>query len=590
MSAPAPRGGRRARPRAGTLSLLLLALALLSAAPARGASVQVSIEGLEGELLANARALLEIWQQRGEVLRPGRIRLLHRRAPEQIREALAPFGHYRVEVEASLERTDDLYRATYRVAPGEPVPVSAVDIELQGAGAEDPAFRELVSGFPLAAGDPLRHATYEQGKARFQRVAADRGYLDARFREARVAVDLTAYEARVVLRFHTGPRYRFGPVRFEQDLFREDFLRRFLTFAPGDPYEARALLRLQSALVNSGYFGAVEVLPRLEARDGLQVPVDVDLAPRKRDLYKLGVGYGTDTGPRLSAGWDRRYVNRRGHSAEVELRLSPNDSSLRGDYRIPLADPQRDRVHVSVVVADESTESRDSRTFSLGVGRVTTWGHWERRYGLGYQYEDFEVAGESDTSSLLIPGIGFVYLSSDDAMHPTRAERYSLHLEGSSEALLSDSDMLRLTGGVHGIRSVGPRGRLLARAEAGGLLVGQAEDLPASLRYYAGGDDSVRGYGRDELGPENAEGEVVGGGYLLVASLEYDHRVAEKWLLAAFVDTGNAFDDFEEPLRTGVGVGVRWLSPVGPVRVDIARGLDHPEDPWRLHIAVGPSF
>lgn len=552
--------------------------------------MQVTIEGLEGELLANARALLEIWQQRGELLRPGRIRLLHRRAPEQIREALAPFGYYRVEVEASLERADDLYRAAYRVAPGEPVPVSAVDIELEGEGAEDPAFRELVAGFPLAAGDPLRHAAYEQGKARFQRVAADRGYLDARFREARVAVDLAAYEARAVLRFDTGPRYRFGPVRFEQDLFREEFLRRFLPFSPGAPYAAEDLLRLQGALSNSGYFSMVEVLPRLEDREGLAVPVDVELAPRKRDLYKLGVGYGTDTGPRLSAGWDRRYVNRRGHSAEVELRLSPNDSSLRAEYRMPLDDPRRDRVDVSAIIADESTESRDSRTFSLGVGRVTTWGHWERRYGVSYQYEEFEVAGERGTSSLLIPGIGFVYLQSDDAMHPTRAERFSLNLEGASEALLSDTDMLRLTGSAHGIRSVGPRGRVLARAQAGALLLGQAGNLPASLRYYAGGDDSVRGYGRDELGPENAAGDVVGGSYLLVGSLEYDHRVADKWLLAAFVDTGNAFDDFEEPLRTGVGVGVRWLSPVGPVRVDIARGLDQPEDPWRFHIAVGPSF
>jgi len=112
-------------------------------------------------------------------------------------------------------------------------------------------------------------------------------------------------------------------------------------------------------------------------------------------------------------------------------------------------------------------------------------------------------------------------------------------------------------------------------------------DLPVSVRFFAGGDNSVRGYGYEELGPTNDEGDVVGGRHLLTGSVEYNHPVVGRWSLAAFMDAGNAFDTFNDyEVFRGVGTGVRWRSPIGPIRVDVARPVDEPGN-FRLHISMG---
>ncbi len=112
-----------------------------------------------------------------------------------------------------------------------------------------------------------------------------------------------------------------------------------------------------------------------------------------------------------------------------------------------------------------------------------------------------------------------------------------------------------------------------------------------SLRYYAGGDDSVRGYGYQRLSPRNADGDILGGKQKLVGSIELDYMFRDKWSAATFFDTGNAFDDWNDiGLEQGVGVGIRWYSPVGPLRIDLAKGISEPNSDLRLHIVFGPSL
>ena len=138
--------------------------------------------------------------------------------------------------------------------------------------------------------------------------------------------------------------------------------------------------------------------------------------------------------------------------------------------------------------------------------------------------------------------------------------------------------------------ALGSRGRVILRGEAGVTIASEVTVLPASIRFFAGGDQSVRGYDYKELGPVDENGEVIGGRYLLVGSIEYDHRITDDWSVAAFLDAGNAFDDFDEPLEQGAGFGVRWRSPVGPVRLDIANAISKPGNHWRVHFTIGPDL
>ena len=154
------------------------------------------------------------------------------------------------------------------------------------------------------------------------------------------------------------------------------------------------------------------------------------------------------------------------------------------------------------------------------------------------------------------------------------------------------SDVSFLQAVVRGkyIRPLGADGRVLVRADLGTSLVSAFDQLPASVRFFTGGDTSVRGYELESIGPRNEEGDVIGGKNLAVGSIEYEHRIKDKWSVAAFVDAGDAFDTELPELRIGAGAGVRWQSPIGPVRVDLAHGFQEPGDLIRLHLIIGPDL
>src|SRR5690606_20729224 len=179
----------------------------------------------------------------------------------------------------------------------------------------------------------------------------------------------------------------------------------------------------------------------------------------------------------------------------------------------------------------------------------------------------------------------------NDALYPTRGFSWRLLTRGSASALGADVEFLQWQTDAALIRGVGDSNRIILRGTAGSIETpsGSIERIPPSFRFYAGGDRSVRGYGYQELGPRIDDGTRIGAKRLLVGSLEWEHMFTPTWGGAVFVDAGDAFDSTFDP-SVGVGVGLRWRSPVGPVRVDIARGLDDPERSFRLHLQLGPPL
>jgi translocation and assembly module TamA len=320
------------------------------------------------------------------------------------------------------------------------------------------------------------------------------------------------------------------------------------------------------------------------------VPVRVELAANPRNTWRVGVGYGTDTGPRLAADWDNRYLNARGHGAEARLRLSPVLSTLSGSYLIPFFRGKDVELGVTTLLTREDTDTSESNSVQTGVKRLTSrWG-WNETLSLSYRYEDFRVGAEKDTSNLLMPGIGYWKSVSDDPVYPRKGWRLSMDLRTAVEGFVSDTTFLQGLLRAKYILPVADVGRFIARADFGGTLVSDVRELPASLRFFAGGDNSVRGFDYESLGPENADGDVTGGRYLAVGSVEYEHQVKGNWSVAVFSDVGNAFDELSDDFEYSVGTGVRWRSPVGLVRVDIAAGISDADLPIRLHFVIGPDL
>lgn len=526
-------------------------------------------------------------QQRVQV-DESRLRWLHASAEEEIRRALQPYGYYEPEIKSQLTQTEQGWVARYQIKPGPALRIDTIQVTILGDGADDDAFQELIEAFPLEEGDRLVQPLYEDFKQELQFLATQRGYFDAEFVTRELRIDVEEQQADILLRFATGRRYRFGQINFSDTALAPEFLRRYLRFQPGDAYNTEDLMTLQSALINSDYFSRVTVNAPTEAAEDYRIPVNVDLTMAASRQLGFGIGYGTDTGVRGRISYEYRWLNRRGHRLNTEVLASQIKQAAAVEYVIPGTNPATDSFNFRAALSREDSDVKDTSAIIIGGGWEQRFGRWQQILALDYTIESFR-ADEEQISRLLIPRASWIRTQTDDPLNPRRGTRFELEVRGAYEPLLSDVSFLQTIGRAKAIAPLGERGRLIARTDLGTTTVSSFDDLPTSLRFFAGGDTSVRGFELDKIGPRDENGDVVGGKHLIVGSLEYEHRLWERWGAALFVDSGDAFNDNFE-FKTGVGIGMRWFSPVGPVRVDIAHGLEDPGDTVRLHLTIGPEL
>jgi translocation and assembly module TamA len=330
---------------------------------------------------------------------------------------------------------------------------------------------------------------------------------------------------------------------------------------------------------------------------GVELPIDVNLTPAKRHRYTAGVGYGTDTGPRVSGGIEFRQLNRRGHRGDIQARLSEIEKSGRTDYIVPGIYPSTDLTTYTLAYADLHPQTSTSKSFLLGGSRARALGRWRQSIGFNFERTTFTVGTDSGVSRLLGPTVSWQRVFADDRIYPTHGQRIEFDLRGADKSLLSNATFLqgiargKFIQSFGGIGSFGgKRFRFITRAELGYTETGDFHDLPPTVRFFAGGDQSVRGYSYQGIGPRDSLGHVIGGQALETASVELEYRFLQKWGVATFYDTGTANTKFGGELKVGTGVGVRWLSPIGMIRLDAATAVREPGHPIRFHLTIGPDL
>lgn len=571
-----------------------MVLALL-ALPATAAELtEVVIDGVGDELVKSLRARLSLVEviARPDVP-PSYIRYLHERAPGELRAAMEPFGYYNAEVSGELREQGGDFQARYTVQPGPATHVVSRRLELTGPGSDDPVLDETLAAFPLAEGDVFDHRRYERGKRQMLQQFAERGYFDAETGTARVEVSREDNEARIHVQWRTGPRYRFGDLTIEGSQVAKGLVRVQAPFEPGDTFHQEDLLALQQGLRGTEYFATIDVVPAVEqAQDtgSTEVPVKVTVTPAKRNVYSAGVAVGTDIGAAVDVGYERRWLNRRGHRLETDLRFGNRRSTAGVGYVLPSFRHPDTQTRLFGSYDDRKSDSNDRTTGRVGVSRSGRWGEWRPLLSLELLDEKYEIGDERDRASLLVPSLRLTHLEVDDPLFINRGWRISGFVRGSVANFLSDSSFVQAGGDVTFIQSLPWRNRLILRGQGGTTWSDEFFGLPPTYRFFAGGDRSVRGYDYEELGPTDADGDVVGGKHLLVGSVELEHMFNDTWGVAAFLDAGNAFDFDQFVVKRGAGLGLRWRSPLGLVRVDVARALDKPGRPFRLHLVIGPTL
>lgn len=577
--------------------LALVALPLLAAEP------EIELEGGTKSLRENIRQHLTLAEESCKTpLR--RLHALLTDAENEIAVAAQALGFYELEYEAKLRNDKECWGLDITLTPGEPVRVKEVRIEINGEGRQDEIFKSLYDKPGIKIGNRLNHGSYETLKARFGTQAAIHGYFDAEFEHAQISINTEEKSAVIELVYNTGKRYRIGAINLQHDILKESFLRRYFNIAEGDYYDSDQLLELKNLYNASNYFSVASIAPDLQELKDNKVTVNMQLEARKRREYSVGAGVDTDAGPRVLLGFEDRYVNSSGHSIAADVNAAEKKTTALLAYTIPMRRPAYEFLRIYTGYEKEITDT--TRSYKDTFGTSYTYyqdNKWLQTYALDYEQEDSTIGTDPEASTdLIIPSVSITRTKTDGNPYPESGWTLLAKLSGSPQTLGSDFSYVQLYLRAKYIKGFS-FGRILLRSELGTTQLDDFSELPASVRFFAGGDASVRGYDYKSLGPtrdfsgftgplENPKlaDEVIGGNNLLVNSIEYDYRFEDsKWAAAVFFDAGNAANDTKIEVKRGAGIGARWISPIGPIRIDLAKALDGDEG-VRLHISMGPDL
>lgn len=550
------------------------------------ADAQITIEGLEGDVRDAALAALSLgrsceqprWQ----------VRYRFRNAPSEIRRALETYGYYSANVESELDFEESCFSARFTVNVGPVTTITRSTVAVRGG---DGLFEPILQRHPLREGARLDHVVYEGFKSDINDLAARYGFLEGRFSSQQVLVDASADSATIDLVYETGPRYRFGEITFEPDVLEPQKLARYQPFDPGAPYDSERLNALYLALIESGYFDdvVVETLDPVDKR----LPVSVELIPGKTRYLRAGVGISTDYGPGLSLQQNNRLLNRKGHQRSLELSVSAVETEIGGTYRIPQTSRADTWLTLYGGFIAEDTETSRTESTTVGIRRSSPRGqNWIETLFFEVNFDDFDIAGTSDDTIYLVPGVNYTYTWTDDALvRPARAHRFGIEVSGASRATGSSVNFasVRVDGRI--VRQLTENIRILGRSRIGATMTDSFERLPPRVRFFSGGDSRVRGFDFESIGVADEGGNIIGGDRLMEFSLELDRSIADNWAIATFVDAASvSLSSFSDHFRRAAGIGVRWYSPLGPVRFDIAKPIDPEGGSVRLHISLGPDL
>lgn len=555
--------------------------------------IEVTVSGVSDPLLKNVLARLTILLHKdNERLQVGAVRRMHRQANEDISSALAPFGYYNPRIESSLSKKDGVWHAQYTIDEGPPVIVKEVSLQLAGDGLNNAPLLAALGDFPVKEGDVLNQELYEQGKKKLANLAFSEGFLDAAFSERTVRISPKTNSASILLVLGTGRQYQFGETNSNQKILRQDLLKRYLPYKAGDPYNPAKLFELQSILYQTDYFSRVVVRGQLDNARNFAIPVEIDLtAPEHLNKYSFGVGYGTDTGVRGKIDWDNRLFNWHGHHVNTSLQLAERENTIAFHYKMPMnEDPRYHSLTGSLGYQDKNWENTTTQLFTAALTRAYIEPRYKLSTGIELRDEIYDIGETSGESTLLLPSLNCGLIFADDILNTKNGLQASIGLIGGVDGVISDASFLQATLSGKAIISPFQNWRIIGRGAAGITAVDSIDSLPPSLRFYTGGDNTIRGYKYKSIGTKDSSGETIGGKYMVVGGIEIERTIYNKWSLAAFWDGGTATDDLTLNFYQGVGGGVRFRLPFGQIRLDVASAITEDGNPLRIHLMVGTDL
>ena len=629
------------------LQLVGICLAMFSLV-AHADKIEYAVSGVDEPMLTNVRDHVTAFRIGGGARVNARLRRkLTEDAINATKAAMRPYGYFNPVIDVDIApKAEGTWLITVDVQPGPPVLVKGLHLELTGPGKELKSLNDWYAGFPLAQEQVLNQQVWDKAKLDAMDLLEESGYLQAGFSSHVIRVDPVVNTAHLELIVDTGPRAVMGAVTFNQEIVNDDVLASLQRFKQGDAYHTFLLEKFRLDLWRSGFFEDIEVVERhVLTASPPRVDFEVNFTPRKKNTFQGTIGYGTDTLARLQFFYGRHLLSPRGDNFDIGIGWQQKDNQLglQANYRLPRKTESQQFWIASVGLQTENQQFKvsadDDIDNRVDVAKGSINDYWLRlgktrvrniRDGFEQLFEtvfvqylnekqDFQPTDIVESKAQDIPPpVGF-----DDFLNNTnntlaigldwdwpeiRGNGFQTigHHERawvftSNDAWGSDLDFTQVYLSSRWNFLATDRLKILLRAEAGyshatnvdvtvptqGPDVNVAvTELPNLYRFKAGGNQSVRGYAFESL-----DNNGVGSNNVFTASAEAEFHFHENWSVAAFVDVGNAFNNWSKPdLKLGTGLGIRWYSVIGALRLDVAQGWALEGNPWRIHLSIGTNL
>ncbi|QUM76427.1 outer membrane protein assembly factor [Moritella sp. 24] len=568
--------------------VLFLSSSVFSSSAFAISSVDFDIEGVSGDIEDNVNSYLSTIS----IPKGNNYSYFESKVRQSIIESIQVFGFYRPDITINLTLDDDELITFIKIKLGERVKLSAVNVAINGEAKHDPSFVKLLREMPLQSGGNLSHANYDKFKADISKLALARGYFDGKWVKSEVRVSVKKSSADIDLIFDSKQRYVFGESVLSNPTKSESVVSELTTFSVGQEYESHLVAEYSLALFNSRYFQSASVIPDINGRSDGKIPIIITVINHPSNTYEVGVGYLSDVGFRGTLGWKKPWINSRGDSVSAEFEYSTVQQEFTFDYDIPIEDPITNIAKIQFGFQRKDNEDTESKLFTLQLQRqFELESKWLRTWFIKLEKENFVQGSQVGSSIMVLPGVSFAKTTQRGGVDPYWGNQQLFSFEAASPYWGADINMAKFQSRTKYLRSIDRTHFFTTRVDLGAIYVDEIESVPASMRFFAGGSQSIRGYQYETVTPVDADNAYIGGRYLTAGSFEYGYQVAEKWRVGVFADAGTSTNDFSEPVSIGVGTGIRWMTPIGPVKVDFAVPVNSDTDTkYTFHLYIGPEL
>ncbi|MEC8812064.1 MULTISPECIES: autotransporter assembly complex protein TamA [unclassified Ketobacter] len=546
------------------------------------AKLEINISGVGGKLREN----VELHLSRYESLPRGDDDSIRRTLHNAVTKALQPYGYY----EPSIQSEWTASSVQLNIDPGTPVVWRHIQITVPLPEHDlNDATMKLLRSPPFKAGQPINHSSYDNYKKDLLVRLRQQGFLDATWERSQLLINTEEQHADVLLHMSPGQRYRITEIRTQGSGLSDKTTMALVKIQEGEYYNADRIGLLYEDLLTTGYFKNAVI--DVEKTPPDQATLNLQLEDQPKDQFTTGIGYGTNTGARGKLGWTRSRVNNRGDDIYSNLQVSQIGEEISLQYRIPWPHPLERYLSLETGWKREETTDRESSVFTTGIAlKRSLRKQWQYSVGVNLENENYRQGDNPEESiTYLLPNYHYMErLLFGERNNPTAILKYWLDASLGFNVLQEDTQFLSTAIGASYTWHITSLHTIATRFELGGIMTNNFYSVPLSKRFYTGGDQTVRGYKYNSLAPEDEDGDLLGGQFLNVFSVEYQYALNEEWSLATFADTGRTFISSHDPFHSGAGFGLRWHLPIGTFSFDIAKPITgEDKSSPRVHIYLG---